>query len=487
MFKVGASVWNDWMDTNSNIPANKEIDSVEILHESKLGYGPQGTHTRKQWRAECLENLLAGKERFEDWQASWQNNIKENLPEVSFECLVQYKDGNTKTVLAGNWEKQNAYALDFSCVTFVALAVFDYEFTNDVCFSGCTFVKTAGFANTKFRGVTDFTAVFFKNAAWFSNSLFAKDVWFQDVVFSEAGYFDLVTFTRDAWFDRSVFLEVITFSSSIFQNRSGFTKEHFDSECVFDGSIFGYLASFESATLANVGHFEKAIFWHQFPSFRGCRIDHTRLEFSDKDQFPRFEGGTEAIKNISFLKRLSDEQGQIDQALMFNAIELNAKRAQARSNTQNFNFKQKLLDTDFWFAKATTLYEWFSDYGRSFTKPIFWYGVLICLSALFAMIYSTYSDSPAEEQQVLCKPIKDQPSPLKLPYGRAVVEYAMFRAGGLMDFTDTGKQNNAVNCRLFEEPIEPPLMRAWGIFKGIASIALLFLAALGLRNKYRIK
>ena len=210
-------------------------------------------------------------------------------------------------------------------------------------------------------------------------------------------------------------------------------------------------------------------------------------KFSDKDQFPPFESGAEAIKNISFLKRLSDEQGQIDQALMFNAFELNAKRAQARSNTQNFNFKQKLLDTDFWFAKATTLYERFSDYGRSFTKPIFWYGILICFSALFAMIYSTYSNSPVAEQQVLCKQMDGQPPPLKLPYARAVAEYAMFRAGGLMDFTDTGKQNNAVNCRLFEEPIEPPFMRAWGIFKGIASIALLFLAALGLRNKYRIK
>jgi hypothetical protein len=30
-------------------------------------------------------------------------------------------------------------------------------------------------------------------------------------------------------------------------------------------------------------------------------------------------------------------------------------------------------------------------------------------------------------------------------------------------------------------------MRLWGIFKAIASTALLFLAALGLRNKYRIK
>jgi hypothetical protein len=173
------------------------------------------------------------------------------------------------------------------------------------------------------------------------------------------------------------------------------------------------------------------------------------------------------------LKRLSDEHGQTDQALMFNAFELNAKAKQPNAG--------------FWFKLFTWLYKNVADYGRSFTKPIFWYGVLICLSATFSMIYSTYSDSPAVERQALCIQIKDQPPLLKLDYERAVAEYAMFRAGGLMDFTDTGKQNNAVNCRLFEEPIEPPLMRAWGIFKGIASIALLFLAALGLRNKYRIK
>ena len=83
--------------------------------------------------------------------------------------------------------------------------------------------------------------------------------------------------------------------------------------------------------------------------------------------------------------------------------------------------------------------------------------------------------------------MEGQPPPLKLSYERAVFEYAMFRAGGVMDFTDTGKQNNAVNCRLFDEPIEPVFMRGWGMLKGIASIALLFLAALGLRNKYRIK
>ena len=81
----------------------------------------------------------------------------------------------------------------------------------------------------------------------------------------------------------------------------------------------------------------------------------------------------------------------------------------------------------------------------------------------------------------------DAENPLQLTQGRAAIEYALFRAGGVMDFTDTGKQNNAVNCKLFGIPIEPDGMRAWGVFKSIASLALLFLAALGLRNKYRIK
>jgi hypothetical protein len=31
------------MDTNSNIPAEKKVISVEILHLDELGYGPQGS------------------------------------------------------------------------------------------------------------------------------------------------------------------------------------------------------------------------------------------------------------------------------------------------------------------------------------------------------------------------------------------------------------------------------------------------------------
>ena len=47
------------MDTNTNIPAQKKVVSVEILHLDELGYGPQGKHTRRQWREECVQLITA--------------------------------------------------------------------------------------------------------------------------------------------------------------------------------------------------------------------------------------------------------------------------------------------------------------------------------------------------------------------------------------------------------------------------------------------
>ena len=67
------------------------------------------------------------------------------------------------------------------------------------------------------------------------------------------------------------------------------------------------------------------------------------------------------------------------------------------------------------------------------------------------------------------------------------VAHTLYRAAGVLDFTDNDKQTEAINRRLFAAPIEPWWMRAYGVLKAIASTALLFLAALGLRNRYRLK
>ena len=363
---------------------------------------------------------------------------------------------------------------NFSNTTILSEAVFsDAIFERNTSFTTAK-ISNANLSGAKFNGFADFDSAEFFGSAHFNRAIFKETYHHSfnriskyeksDNNFSFNGgvNFNDVKFNGIASFDKAKFYGAIDFRRVKFCNFTSFQEVYFAKSTNFGNAIF-----------ENLGHFELAYFQNHIPVFRGCKLDTTRLEFSDETKFVLDEIEEGSVENASFLKRLSDEHGQIDQALRFNAIELQLKRRKPSA--------------DFGFKTVTWLYEKLSDYGRSFVRPILGYIALLVISALFAMIYSTYSDSPDAEQQVLCKPIKDQPPPLKLSYERAVAEYAMFRAGGLMDFTDTGKQNNAVNCRLFEEPIEPPLMRAWGIFKGIASIALLFLAALGLRNKYRIK
>jgi uncharacterized protein YjbI with pentapeptide repeats len=434
------------MDTNSNIPAEKKVLSVEILHLDELGYGPQGKYTRREWRAECLKNLLAGKEQFESWQISLLNG-QITTGVVSYGLNVD------------DLEVRNGINQLLAPITL------DY--------SGHLFQNFVNAKSLHFKFPVNFTYATFIKLGWFEHAVFEKHVYFSGASFNADAWFEKATFCTQALFENITFNSYTMFKGANFRGYAWFRGASFKGYNEFNLAIFESESNFENAKFENVGHFELVQFKTATPKFRGCIIGETRLEFDGDSYFPQDEKSFEAIKNISFLKRLADEHGQTDQALNFNAMEL---RAKSKQSTSGLTFKV-----------VSNLYEVVSDYGRSFAKPLFWYVALICLSVLFAMIYSTYSESPPEDQQVLCKPIKDQPPPLKLSYGRAVAEYAMFRAGGLMDFTDTGKQNNAVNCRLFEEPIEPPLMRAWGIFKGIASIALLFLAALGLRNKYRIK
>ncbi len=516
------------MDTNSIIQPEKIIVSVEILHLDALGYGPKGEHTRQAWRDECLEHLLLGDVTFKYWQEQILKQLSDDYKTANFGCYLQYENEKIRAEVIGVHGPSvpsliplqiPRYSLDFSgCEFNTELSLFGHEFILPVIFSWakfhswvsfttCTFRKNVDFLGVKFKRHAHFTNSCFLGSANFSHAFFGEYTDFEGVSFQSTSLFKHIEFKGSANFNRARFIGQSVFNSSIFDSLLNFNLAEFNDRSCFQGvtfnlfanfrnaifnhqcefyntfnsntqewlpeTIFNGHADFENAIFKNVGHFERVKFTKYIPSFLGVDTATTRLEFSGDSYFTKNDISEDAIKRLGSLKRLADEHGQTDQALMFNAFELRAKAKQPNAGSI--------------LRVTTNLYEKLSDYGRSFAKPIFWYGVLICSSALFAMIYSTYSDSPDEEQQVLCKQIKDQPPPLKLPYGRAVVEYAMFRAGGLMDFTDTGKQNNAVNCRLFEEPIEPPLMRAWGIFKGIASIALLFLAALGLRNKYRIK
>jgi Pentapeptide repeats (9 copies) len=533
----------------------KKVVSVEILHLDELGYGPQGKHTRREWRAECLENLLAGKEQFEAWQASWNDKINENLPKISLAATLSYDDGSIEEILNESYQRVSPATLDFGAHTFESqVNAVDFVFTGAAYFRNATFTKAAYFRSATFTGDADFSSATFTGEADFDSATFIGKANFSSATFTVHAYFSCTTFSEFAYFSNSTvigdasftfatfiswayfnstrFTGHASFGSATFRWFADFVSATFSGDCYFQGATFAGKAdflrakfinqcrfdlagtfenltlewlretwfmaevNFENAEFQNLGHFEGARFKAATPKFRGCKIGETRLEFDGDNYFPQGEQSTEAIKNISFLKRLSDEHGQTDQALMFNAMELKAKRAQARSNTQHLSFKQKLHSSEYWFANATALYERFSDYGRSFFEPLKWYLALLGVTLYLAIahaIYFTNKECPDEyanifsylwRDQIECKKSEKE---IVLSGWRAAVEYTSYRASGILDFADSDKQTIAISNRLFNQAIEPPWMRAWGIFKGIASIALLFLAALGLRNKYRIK
>lgn len=415
-----------------------QMQSIEILHDQRSGYGPNGSMKRGDWRKECIARLYSGEKKFKAWQ---EDVIARHTgtEEASFGLKL---NGNPKQSLA-----TYSCTLDFE----------GYLFEADFHSSGIEFLLPCSFNYAVFKSNAIFKDTIFKDSAWFSG----------------------VKFNQFAWFENAVFCKLASFSDAEFYGQNSFERATFEKGCIFNCAVF-----------KSVGNFVDAHFNAVPPNFRGADIATTRLEFSDDRYFPKVHAdGSDwhgVVKDIGFLKRLSDEHGQADQALNFNAMELRAKRL--------------LPDVSWQFKVVTWLYEVVSDFGRSFTKPLKWYLLLLFVTYYLAIsnaiIFSAkgcdnekwYLFTNLWREQIECVD-KTKIGETKIPLSgwRAAFEYTSYRASGILDFADADKQTIAVASRLFDQPIEPWWMRGWGVFKAIASTALLFLAALGLRNKYRIK
>ena len=448
---------------------------VEILHLEDYGYGPNGSMKREDWRAACLKNLLAGKEQFEAWQRQVLANHRLDGA-VSFSLRLESGEKFVSEFIT-----INPCTLDFSGHKFEnGVNAYEFEFLLSCQFNSATFSgEDAWFEGATFSGDVTFDNAIFNQVAFFNRANFSMDAGFHRCIFKDAAMFHKAIFCSNARFGNTIFNQIAWFTDAKFQGGARFSKAMFAIDSVFEKASFHKDTDFESAVFTKTGDFVEARFLKLPPNFRGAKSDSTRLEFSDESYFPKNYSPDEdvdvIVRNISTLKRLSDEHGQADQALNFNAMELQAKRL--------------LPDATWTFKTVTWLYEVISNYGRSFAKPFGIYAALLFLTFLIALEHSADivpRDTPARQMWAARVTLED-PNPLKLDGVRAAFEYTLFRAAGVLDFSDSGKHTEEVALRLFGQKIEPWYMRIWGVFKAIASTALLFLAALGLRNKYRIK
>ncbi len=460
----------------------KEIASIEILYLDEIGYGPEGKHTRRQWRAECLTNLLAGKDQFLAWQESWKALAEKNDRKVSFGLVISYQDGTKNNHAAEIYSARVSHALDFCGSRFELMLDCDlFHFQFDSLFDFALFSGGAAFSASQFSSLASFISSRFLGIAGFYDSQFLDVVYCIDLYFLDEAYFTGAQFSGDSYFNAAKFI-----------GNAYFSKVSFTSFSYFSYTNFGKTACFENASFANLGNFEHAEFEKRIPAFRGCKIDATRLEFSNESHFTQADYSENAIKNISFLKRLSDHHGQVDQALEFNAMELRAKRQHRL---------ESLKSGDWGATHATWVYEHVSDFGRSFTKPLKGYLALLAVTWSLALVCAVchapqLCSGEASGSFVVelaryntCENPDAVRPPKQLVFTgyTAASEYTLYRASGFIHFADKGKQVHDINRRLFNSPVEPWFMRLWGLVTSLLSTIFFFFIALGLRNRYRIK
>ncbi len=377
-------------------------------------------------------------------------------------------------------------AVWFKAATFRRDALFQGEhFDCEARFDEAVFEGVARFESAQFMQDTSFKAAKFEENANFAETVFAAATWFEQAAFMHAAWFDSTVFEGNLWFDQAVFAENAWFKGAIFCKHTG-----------FESVTFAERANFENACFKHVGHFEKAIFSQQYPSFRGCNEETTRLELSYEQQFTKRYASDESVANAAFLKQLSDVHGQVDQALMFNAMALRTKRLLRLAAVEKFKYSQRFLTSEWWAAHITWLYAVFSDFGRSVMRPITAYLAMLLLTFCLCLVYASVhpprlcqTETTQSWLSHLSRTGACQQATDTVGFNgyRAAFEYSVNAGIGLFASGVMDQKTVAINQRLFSRATEPFAMRLWGLLMSLVSVLSLFLLVLGLRNRYRLR
>jgi uncharacterized protein YjbI with pentapeptide repeats len=363
--------------------------------------------------------------------------------------------------------------VDFSSVTFKRPADFrSSTFSGDVNFGGTRFENQADFSSAIFSGEAKFERVQFQaGSADFKSARFSKGVDFQYATFSNAN-FRSTTFSGPANFNSTTFHGIgrATFNSAVFSDGADFGSANFLLGGVDFGSAdFSKTASFNAAKF-NMATFEAATFSSliQFinAEFNGSTIfASARFEA----QPPDFRGATmhEATEwhDVTWPKPPKNDADAQQQVYAYERLKQEMERLKKHEDEQNFfrrelRARRRLLRTSPGEWLLNFLYQLFSDYGKSFRRPLFW------LLAIFAAGTAFFALSP-----VYC----GTPMPFELAARLSFANIFLF----LPDKREIMMDHRIADCLSNTMLVSAA--------QSLLSVVLLFLLGLALRNRFRMR
>jgi uncharacterized protein YjbI with pentapeptide repeats len=326
----------------------------------------------------------------------------------------------------------------FTNATFHAKAYFKganfretFPLGREVDFSGARFVTGAFFDEAAFGGQVYFNGTSFLGETRFMAASFSHKAEFRDTAFSARTYFNGALFS---WAE---------FSHARFDDGVYFDAATFTGETNFIGSIFGAQSSFVNAKMKYDTSFESALLEREPPRFFGAELhDGTNWDAKKWPLPPAKERAKQFVDSYACLKREMDRLKKHEDELDFFAVELQSRRV--------------LLGP--WKGLPIAMYGLLSDYGRSYLRPLLALVGVVAFGTLALLLSNRLSPwQPLE------------------PFGLSLAN-TLNVFGFRKDFFEPATIQGL-----------PAVMEVVAAVQSILGTILLFLAGLGIRNKFRMK
>jgi len=323
------------------------------------------------------------------------------------------------------------------------------SFEAGVNFQSAVFAERVGFESASFQQATSFNGVTFSSRADFSAARFRARAYFKQSRFFKIASFRSVQFEGDANFESAEFLGWAIFQKAAFVGATNFGATTFSKGAEFDDAEFLSTINFINAKFTIKTTFAGAHFKNSVPDFRGTTL-HEATEWHGVvwPQPPLTKRS--AQQQVYAYERLKQEMERLkkheDEQSLFRK-ELRARRGLMR------------LFSGGWLLNLA--YQWSSDYGNSFSRPVIW------LCAVAAAGTAAFTRLP------LCAGL---PMPLKLAIRLSFANIFVF----LPDKREIATTQEMSACL-------SNTTAAISAIQSLLGVILLFLLGLALRNRFRMK
>jgi uncharacterized protein YjbI with pentapeptide repeats len=466
-----------WLRDVAAVPNLADLSNILICHPDT---GAPINLENHQLPAVTFKGaVFAGKANF--WKARFEG--KANFTEVTFTGQVYF------------WEARFMGEANFGLATFAGEPNFwEARFMDEARFEGATFKGDAIFFKATFMGQANFQNATFTGQAFFWVATFTGQAIFLMATFAGEGYFRQATFKDEASFQHARFKREANFRQAMFTGEANFEGARFTGEANFKHTEFLGITIFREAHFKQVANFHAARFsktvsfrgsdWGAVPDFIGTAWKDG-VAIADFEQLQaNLNNGTldwrtpststptptPITDRLQALRKMARDADDRPRELDYFALEL-----QARYQGKGAWAKRFLVN----------LYGWFSDYGRGVGRPFWWLVGLWVLSALIYGVLAVGDWSVLSNDRLFALTYGVLPDVDWSVWDKALL-LSLVNALPTLGAGSTARESSV--AALYGSNISdvPGLVHGIAVGEGVIGLILLFLIALGLRNRFRL-